>query len=245
MSNNLANRKIFLNKKQKHIRLRRHKNYLDAKLHQRSFLGNTKKENEQHRNFNQCDATTNIENIFTDNLNLVEKENETYEEEFVEELEEEYFEDFEEELDDSEDQQEFLNYNTSEFIYGRSDKGSSLTNDEFNISFQWICTKLKISISNRNVLLHYIKNLLPPNNKIASSYYIINKKLTEKTKMQKKNLKYARVVMKNLKNNALTKSVLIKKKKLFIDVAFFDFQAHLELILKKNWLSIIEFKSKF
>ena len=68
MSNNLANRKIFLNKKQKHIRLRRHKNYLDAKLHQRSFLGNTKKENEQHRNFNQCDATTNIENIFTDNL---------------------------------------------------------------------------------------------------------------------------------------------------------------------------------
>jgi hypothetical protein len=48
---------------------------------------------------------------------------------------------------------------------------SNVTCYEFCLVFLFICNQLKLNISSRNVLLEFIKTILPPDNLIPASYY--------------------------------------------------------------------------
>ena len=73
--------------------------------------------------------------------------------------------------DNTADTEIYNNIDFEEFIY----QNSHLNVNEFSKLFLWICQKLHISRNNRDVLLDFIRNLLPSDNKIPSSYYQIIK----------------------------------------------------------------------
>lgn len=227
-----------LNKKKNHIRFKQHL----YRLRNKQFQKNAKSSNEFEKpinNFSQNHDNASIDDQTFENLNIHGSDNEQSDEECFEE-----FENNEEEELSADDKKEYINFNPNEFIYDRFNKGSSFTNEEFNITFTWLCLRLKLSINHRNLLLHFIKNLLPPNNKISSSYYLISKKLREKIKMRKQIFKICSNCYNKYEKKCNNDQCVNKKKKLCIDVAYFDFQQHLKLVLKKNWSKIIEYKSK-
>jgi hypothetical protein len=155
--------------------------------------------------------------------------------------EEEEFAELENENEDYDEYFEATNENSKyDFIYS----GSKLTVKEFNLLFRWICQKMRISKIDRNLLLTFIKTLLPANNKIPSSYYSLIKCLKKKTNLTKKCFKICSNCYGLFKNGCENESCTNLKKNLSIDALVFDFESHLRYIIQKYWKEIQIYKGK-
>ncbi len=156
-------------------------------------------------------------------------------------VEEEEFAELENENEDYDEYFEATNENSKyDFIYS----GSKLTVKEFNLLFRWICQKMRISKIDRNLLLTFIKTLLPANNKIPSSYYSLIKCLKKKTNLTKKCFKICSNCYGLFKNGCENESCTNLKKNLSIDALVFDFESHLRYIIQKYWKEIQIYKGK-
>jgi hypothetical protein len=134
---------------------------------------------------------------------------------------------------------EFKNTNY-EFIY----VNSRLTLSEFSLFYRWLCQKMKLNKINRNLLLSFIKTILPKDNIVPTSYYKLLKKLNKKTKVSKKCFKICSNCYGLFKNGCQNECQNQKLKK-SIDALVFDFKYHLTYIIQKYWNEIQQYKGKF
>ena len=104
---------------------------------------------------------------------------------------------------------------------------------------------MRISKIDRNLLLTFIKTLLPTNNKVPSSYYSLIKCLKKKTSLTKKCFKICSNCYGLFKNSCENESCTNLKKKLSIDALVFDFESHLRYIIQKYWKEVQVYKGKF
>ena len=143
--------------------------------------------------------------------------------------------------DNTADTEIYNNIDFEKFIY----QNSHLNVNEFSKLFLWICQKLHISRNNRDVLLDFIRNLLPSDNKIPSSYYQIIK-MNNFTKPKPKVIcPQCPVSLDSLKqqhicsqksNNSISCSP--------VEVIEFDVVEQLSAIIKKEWKTIRNYQSK-
>jgi hypothetical protein len=150
-------------------------------------------------------------------------------------------------FDDSQDSHNFINDENEiyeeknqkyDFIYD----GSRLTLKEFNLLFRWVCQKMRLSKINRNFLLTFIKTILPANNLIPSSYYLLLKSLKRKTSIEKKSFKICSMCYDPYKKGCENVSCKNLKKQHSIDALVFDFEYHLKFVVTKFWKEIQNYK---
>jgi hypothetical protein len=127
---------------------------------------------------------------------------------------------------------------THDFIFN----GSRLTLKEFNLTFRWVCQKMRLSKINRNLLLTFIKTILPTNNHIPTSYYLLLKSLKRKSSCDKKTFKICSKCYDPYKNGCENVSCNNLKKQHSIDALVFDFEYHLKFIVTKFWKEIQNYK---
>lgn len=126
-----------------------------------------------------------------------------------------------------------------EFIYA----SSRLTLPEFNLFYRWLCQKMKLNKTNRNLLLSFIKTILPKDNIIPTSYYMLLKKLNKKTQVTKKCFKICSNCYCLYKNGCENETCQNPKSKKSIDALVFDFNYHLTSIIQRYWNEIQQYKS--
>ena len=133
-----------------------------------------------------------------------------------------------------------------EYIY----PGSYLDVDDFVFSFLFLCKQLKLSKKSRDILLKYIKALLPSQNKILNSYkVIINKTIIKNSRAQC--FKMCPLCSKKEDGHKCSNDVcpasfnlndLLNSHKL-CDVVLFDFVSELKFVIGKNAEQIRKYKS--
>jgi hypothetical protein len=128
----------------------------------------------------------------------------------------------------------------SKYIYS----DSKLNVQEFSQLFRCLCQKLELKKKSRNILLDFIRNILPVDNIVPCSYYLLTKYFFDKFGKSKKAFKicsecYSRYDKncENLCNNS--------KKQKSIDALVFDFEKQIKRIIEKNWDKIQVYKSNF
>lgn len=172
-----------------------------------------------------------------ESINLNEENNDNENEEYLclfDEIDE--IKENEEIYDEQEPQ--IKSQNKYDFIY----KNSRLTMAEFNLFYRWICQKMKLNKLNRNLLLSFIKNILPADNIIPSSYYKLLKGLNKEKKVSKKCFKICSECYSLYNNGCENKSCVNPKKNKKIDALVFDFKYHLKHIIQKYWTEIKHYK---
>ena len=80
----------------------------------------------------------------------------------------------------SDDDDKHENEQDTSFVNKPIYNGSRIFLDEFELCFMWICNILCLPIVHRNLLLQFIKILLPYPNEIKSYYIMTNKILNNK-----------------------------------------------------------------
>jgi hypothetical protein len=153
--------------------------------------------------------STGLNDEFDENCN----ENEDYQSLFDEN----------EEIDiDKNEKEQKKSQKNYEFIF----KNSRLTLPEFNLFYRWICQKMKLNKSNRDLLLSFIKSVLPVDNIIPTSYYMLL--CSECYSMYK--------------SGCENESCVNTKSKKSIDALVFDFKYHIRHIVEKYWTEIQIYK---
>jgi hypothetical protein len=128
--------------------------------------------------------------------------------------------------------------------------GSRIFMDEFELVFMWICNILCLPIVHRNLLLQFIKIILPYPNEIKSYYMMTNKLINNKKEEKLFNICsycYEKLKDNNCLNSRCSKKIqndIKDKKKNKICIVSFDFVAQLKQIITKYWEEIVIFKSK-
>ena len=115
--------------------------------------------------------------------------------------------------------------------------GSHLSVNEFAVSYLWLTQKLRISRIGREILLDFIRSLLPFNNNIPKSYRAI---LKSKKFSQPKPVKICSICY----NDTLNCDCKITNFKKTIEVLKFNLQEQFEYILSKEWSTIKNYRSK-
>ncbi len=108
--------------------------------------------------------------------------------------------------------------------------------------YRWICQKMKLNKSNRDLLLSFIKSVLPVDNIIPTSYYMLLKSLNKRTKVSKKCFKICSECYSMYKSGCENKSCVNTKFKKSIDALVFDFKYHIRHIVQKYWKEIQIYK---
>jgi hypothetical protein len=148
----------------------------------------------------------------------------------------------------SESQQEYSSYRPSDFIYD----GSSITCNEFNISYFWICRKLNLSKNKRNILLEYIKYNFPATNRVPKNYNSLCRSLNlQDDKVEK--LVLCSVCYSKLKNRKqlncekcekLKKKPCEQSKRKIVDAIVFDYKNQLSNVFGSKWNEIVDYKER-
>lgn len=138
--------------------------------------------------------------------------------------------------DEEEDLYYMINENqdlNDEYIYSNS----NIKYKEFVCAFISLTSKIKISKNDINVLLKFIKSILPPDNLIQSSYYLLLKRLKYQIPLKQKICAECNEALgtDNCENDQC-------KIKSTIDIIKFDFTEELKLILTKYWIKILDYK---
>jgi hypothetical protein len=183
--------------------------------------------------------------IREDSISEIDDNESSYTSQTEEETDEEYFTKFICESD-SEEETEIMQEENNDpfdsiFIY----KGTKITIKEFNYSFEALMQKMSLAKTHRNLILKFIKSILPGDNKIAPSYYLLSNKLNEVQKLKNSVFKICSTCYEKIqRNNCLNPNCLTKsnKKSLTIDVAIENWEKRIELIINKNKESISEYK---
>ena len=127
-----------------------------------------------------------------------------------------------------------------EFIYN----GSLINVKEFCSLFLWLCQKISISRCNRDVLLDFLRCLLPYDCKIPSSYY----KILKMKKISKPKIKTICPACSVLLDNAKSEHYcqLSKNTPTTISAEFveFDVVEQLKFIIKSEWQTIQQYQRK-
>lgn len=128
--------------------------------------------------------------------------------------------------------------------------GSRLKLNEFAILYEFLCSKLKLCDKYKDILLDFVKSVLPGNNKIPSSYSKLTNRLLSKFNMlEKKNSVYkvCNICYKKLNNNVNCDECMYQnansKFRTSCDVAVFDIESQLIDTISKNWKNILEYRS--
>ena len=114
--------------------------------------------------------------------------------------------------------------------------GGRLTIQDFNASFLLICQKLNLSNTNRDLLLIFIKNILPAGNFVPITYARLTKSLKKRSFSQKK-----KICGLCSKTDCTCFSNDFRGKKITKDLIVFDIAVQLEAIVEKNANQIREF----
>jgi hypothetical protein len=101
---------------------------------------------------------------------------------------------------------------------------------------------MKLNKSNRDLLLSFIKSVLPVDNIIPTSYYMLLKSLNKRTKVSKKCFKICSECYSMYKSGCENKSCVNTKFKKSIDALVFDFKYHIRHIVQKYWKEIQIYK---
>ena len=124
-------------------------------------------------------------------------------------------------LESSDD--DVVNYdiiNTNKVLY----KDSNVRVQDFSVGFLVLCKRVNICKSGRNILLDFIKSILPPINEVPFSYNQLIKNLTlNKFKTSK------------LCRNCLKENCICENTQKKILVHEFDVENQLRAVLNKNW----------
>lgn len=115
---------------------------------------------------------------------------------------------------------------------------SDLKLAEFNLMYTYICDQTKLNITEREMILKFIKRILPPDNIIPNSYYKLNKHMDlEKSK----SLKLCPFCFDELNSNECANSNCVKNQNKLIyklkpvELMKFDVESQLNHIIKKQW----------
>ncbi len=145
--------------------------------------------------------------------------------------EEEYIGDEFSEDENSEEEHDGQNDNlNSSYIYNNS----NIKYVDFVCSFFNLTTKIKISKKSINILLKFIKSILPMDNIIKPSYYMLLKSLNYVKPIKQKICSECYEVY--CEHDSLLHNS--------IDIIKFDFQEELKLILSKYWITILDYMIK-
>jgi hypothetical protein len=108
--------------------------------------------------------------------------------------------------------------------------GSLLSVKQFALTFLYICNQFKLSESHSNVLLKFLRYILPSNNRVPLSYYLIKRHFQSKTSND-----FCKDCMKF--ECGCTSS---KKTK----IISFEYAIQLRKLVERQYSTIIEYKSK-
>lgn len=111
----------------------------------------------------------------------------------------------------------------------------------------WLCNKLQLKRNSRGILLEFIRNLLPPDNKIAESYYKLLKfkNFKKPTRKHLCTICYEEIDISNINQHIcyLNTSCKTDLRKKHVEAIEFDIADQLGLILKKEWKTIQKYQS--
>jgi hypothetical protein len=111
-----------------------------------------------------------------------------------------------------------------------------LTIDEFRIAYFWLCKKLNLAKNGRDLLLKFIKRLLPTKNNLPHSYQTLKKDVNEY-----RHQKFKVCIScgdKIFSENCSNCHVAGKQ----VDASIFDFETHLREIFIRNKEVIHQYK---
>jgi RNA polymerase subunit RPABC4/transcription elongation factor Spt4 len=116
-----------------------------------------------------------------------------------------------------------------------------LTFNEFRLSYFWICKEMNLANKHRDLLLKYLKRLLPSNNKLPNSYKTLKKDVNEYSfQKYKVCVDCAGKISNNNCPNCFSNNTSKQ-----VDAAVFDFETQLTDIYIRNTQEILKYKGIF